>query len=90
MQEHGSTPTSIRSTVHLLADQGSMPEIAAHVERIMGRAVVFVTMSSEHRTSSYTTGTAVSFSGEPAAVEDLLKRCLFALEDLAHDDGEPQ
>jgi hypothetical protein len=83
-----STPTSIRSTVHLLAAEGSMPQIAAHVERIMGSPTVFVTMSTDYRTSSYTTGTAVSFSGTPEAVKDLLTRCLAALEEITDIEGE--
>jgi hypothetical protein len=76
------TPTSIRSTVHLLVDPASPPQIAAHTEMVMGREVVFVTLSSDHRTSSYTQSTALSFSGEPAEVKDLLQRCVNALEDL--------
>lgn len=55
----------------------------------MGREVVFVTLSTDQRTSSYTQSTALSFSGEPGEVKDLLRRCLVALEDLI-GDGEQQ
>jgi hypothetical protein len=82
MQQQSTQPTSIRSTVHLLVDPGSPPTIAAHVETVMGQQVAFVTLATDHRTSTYTTGTSISFSGEPGAVRELLTRCLTALGEL--------
>jgi hypothetical protein len=80
--QNGSTPSSLRSTLHLLVDPGSPPTIAAHTEMLWGREVVFVTLASDHRTSAYTCSTALSFSGEPAEVRGLLERTLAALDDL--------
>jgi hypothetical protein len=78
-----SAPTSIRSTVHLLVDPASEPQLAAHVEQIMGQPVVFLTLATEQRTSSYTQSIALSFSGHPDAVRELLKRTLAALDELS-------
>ena len=91
MHTEPTHPTSIWSSVHLVADEGAMPAIAAHVEPIMGRPTMFVTMSTERRTSTYQTGTMVSFSGSPEAVKDLLTRCLAALEEITGiEGGDPQ
>jgi hypothetical protein len=87
MRNEGSTPASLRSTLHILVDPGSPPSVAMHTETLWGREVVFATIQTEHRTSAFSCSTAVSFSGEPVEVLALLKRCTAALDDLIGTEG---